>query len=599
MSKTTLRATPRPDDAVESSAPAEAGLFRAHFEHLPAPAYLWARRGGEFVLAAHNRAAAEVPLSRIADLLGVSARELFAEEPLVLADIEATARSGKARSREGEVRYRTGLVRRLELTCIALAPDLVAVHTLDVTERHEAERALRESEQRYRMIVDTAHEGILVTDADSVATLVNGRMAELLGYAPEELVGRSAFELVAEDMVEDARRYSAMLRAGRKAQFDLKLRHRDGSQVWFSVASAPTFDAEGRYRGAVSMLSDITQRRLREAAIRDSEARVRALLDAIPDMVMRIHRSGRYLDVYIAEAICDLLPIPPDDMVGRTAAELFGAEFGAEHERRVLATLESGRTELWEYEFEFKGSVRHVEARFTRIAPEEVVLVCRDNTERVALERELIAVGERERNRIGHDLHDGLAQLLTGIKLLLSSLTDELERAGLPQAAEAREAAELVQLASRQTSELAQGLSPMPQGAKLDDGLVRLAERSRTMFSVACRYVGDRALPDLGEEACGHLYRIAQEAVTNAIRHGRAREIAIDCAVVGRRIVLTVTDDGVGLSTSCEPAVTRGMGLSIMQFRARALGGVLTVAPDPAGGGTVVRCDCPLNLLRV
>lgn len=596
MNETNLPAAPPLVYEPEPLALGDPDLFRAHFEHLPGPAYLWARCGADFTLIAHNRAAAELPLSRIADLIGVRARELFADEPDVLADIEEAARSATAQSRETELHYKTGLTRRVALSYIPLTADLIAVHTLDVTERYEAERALRESEHRYRTIVDTAHEGIIVTDADSVMTFVNRRTAELLGYEPEEMIGKSALDLVAEDMVEEARRSKRMRRDGLKEQFDLKLRHRAGSSVWVSVASAPRHDAEGRYTGAVSMISDISQRRRQEAALRDSEARVRALLDAMPDMVLRIDRSGRHLDVYVSEAAFPQLPYRPDEIVGRTTAELFGEEFAEQHQRRLLAALESGRTEVWEYEFDFNGSNRHMEARFTKIGNDEVVVACRDNTDRVDLEREIVAIGERERNRIGHDLHDGLAQLLTGVKLLLSSLTEKLERAGLPHGPEAREATELVQLAIRQTSELARGLSSVPKGAKLHDGLMQLAEQSRSVFSVACRYVGSRALPELSEDACAHLYRIAQEAVTNAMRHGRARNIAIDCAVADQRIVLTVTDDGAGLPST--PAAAGGMGLSIMQFRANALGGVLTITPG-AESGVVVRCACPLAAHRI
>jgi len=596
MKQSSLRAAALPAYAAEYAALSDARLFRAHFERLPGPAYLWSRHGAEFVLIAHNRAAVEVPLSRITELLGITARELFAHQPFLLDDLEEAARSGIAQARETEFHYTTGLVRMVALTYIPLARDLVVIHTLDVTERYEAEKALRESERRYRTIVDTAHEGIWVSDAEGVTTFVNRHAAELLGYEPEQMIGKPVFEFVPEDMIEEAEQIRSRRNAGAKDQFDFKLKHRDGSTIWVSVAGAPIFDVEGRYAGAISMISDITERRSQEVALRDSEARVRVLLDAIPDMVMRVDRAGRHLDVYASEVAHPTLPYLPDQIIGRTCAELFDEEFAAEHQRRVLAALESGRTEVWEYEFDFSGSTRHMEARFTRISTDEVVVTCRDNTERIDLEREVIAIGERERNRIGHDLHDGLAQLLTGVKLLLASLSEKLERGGLPYGADAREATELVQLAIRQTSELARGLSPIPKGAKLHDGLMQLAEQSRSFFAVDCRYAGSKRLPVLSEEACAHLYRIAQEAVTNAVRHGRARKITIDCNVHDTRIVLTVADDGMGLPE--QPAARGGMGLSIMLFRANSLGGTLAIEPGEESG-TVVRCVCPLAPHRV
>ena len=591
----TRRGATRVAHAPKAAAALDAGLFRAHFEHLPAPAYIWERSGDDFRLIAHNRAAGELPLTRVKELLGVTARELFAHQAHVLADIYECARTGATVSRETDLLYTTGLNRKVAMTCIALTRDIVVVHTLDITERFEADRALRDSEQRYRTIVDNAHEGIWVTDRDSVTTFVNRRAAEILGYEPHEMVGKHAFDFMPPDALDEAKALRERRYQGIKEQFDFRLLHRDGSTIWVSVAGAPMFDLDGTFIGAISMLSDVTQRRNDEVALRASEAKVRLLLDAIPDMVIHVDRTGRHLDVYVSEAATPMLPYSIKDMIGRTCTELFDEEFGKEHQRHVLAALESGAPQLWEYEFEFRGSIRHMEARFTRMSDDEVLVTCRDNTERVNLQREVIAIGERERNRIGRDLHDGLAQLLTGVKLLLRSLSDRLAEEGSAYVEEARRASELVQHAIGHTSELARGLSPIPKGAQLSDGLMQLAEHSKKFFDIKCRYVGGRKLPALREEASAHLYRIAQEAVTNAVRHGRADSIDLSCDVVKQSITLTIADNGIGVPDL--EALPDGMGLSIMRYRASSLGGKLTIARG-ADGGTVVTCSCPLSLHR-
>jgi PAS domain S-box-containing protein len=344
------------------------------------------------------------------------------------------------------------------------------------------------------------------------------------------------------------------------------------------------------------MLSDITQRRNDEAALRASEARVRLLLATLPDMVTHLDRNGRHGDVYVSDNRRSSLPFPIEDMVGRTCTELFGEEFGSEHQRRVLAALESGTTQTWEYEFDFRGSMRHMEAHFTRIADDEVVVTCRDNTERVNLEREVIAIGERERNRIGHDLHDGLAQLLTGVKLLLQTLTNKLDEQGSEYSRDARRATDLVQHAIGQTSELARGLSPIPKGTKLSDGLIQLAKQATKFFFVKCRYTGSTRLSPLSEEASAHLYRIAQEAVTNAVRHGKAKSVELSCSGGNGRIALSISDDGIGFPD--HESARSGMGLSIMRYRARSLGGTLTLEHGP-NGGTIVKCSCPLSSHRL
>jgi PAS domain S-box-containing protein len=135
---------------------------------------------------------------------------------------------------------------------------------LDITERQQAEAALRASERRYRTLLDTAHESIWVIDAEDRTTYVNHRMAGLLGYQPEEMLGRPAYDFTETDQREEAHAQLEQRRQGIAAQFDFPLVHNDGSQVWVrSSASALTAD-DGSYAGAVAMMTDITAERRHE-----------------------------------------------------------------------------------------------------------------------------------------------------------------------------------------------------------------------------------------------------------------------------------------------------------------------------------------------
>src|SRR5262249_48249759 len=252
-----------------------------------------------------------------------------------------------------------------------------------------------------------------------------------------------------------------------------------------------------------------------------------------------------------------------------------------------------GRGEMQRGEYARKapgGSPRHIEARFVKSGDDEVVVTVRDFTDRVELEREVIASSERERTRIGQDLHDGLAQLLIGVRLMLTALHDKLELSGSPHSEDADSAVDLVSRAITQTSELAHGLSPIPKRGRLSDALRQLGQQSEALLGVrcdvACLCTG--LPPTLSETTATHLYRITQEAITNAVKHGKATQIEINCSTARGRIELTVADNGIGIPA--DATERGGLGLHIMSYRARAVGGDLTVL-QRAGGGTLVRCN--------
>ncbi len=576
---------------------ADQDLFRVHFDNLPRPAYIWRREGNDFALVAYNRAASEVPYSDVASLLGKTATDLQAESAHELfADLEHCARQRVILKREAEFRYiATGARRNLEITIVPLSDDIVVLHTEDITERRQTEQVLRDSEKKYRTIVDTAHEGIIAANLESVITYANRRAAEICGYTVDEILGRSSLAFCDPARLDDAIHLRDAFRRGERSRGDLCLRHRSGAEVWVSAAVSQVLDHTGRLTGLIYMIVDITERKRAEQALRDSETRMRALLDANPDLIVRLTRDGTYLDVHTTDPRVHYhLPLTMHDFIGRNVGELFEPEFAREHERYRHLALETGQMQRWEYVRKDPwGSPRHIEARFVKSGDDEVVVTVRDFTERVELEREVIASGERERTRIGQDLHDGLAQLLIGVRLLLSALRDKLTLSGSPHHDDADRAVDLVSRAIAQTSELAHGLSPIPKRGRLSDALRQLAQESEKLLGVHCdvafHCVGTP--PTLSETTATHLYRIAQEAITNAVKHGKATQIEVRCTTEPGRLELTVADDGTGIPTGATEG--DGLGLHIMSYRARAIGGDLSVVAR-AGGGTLVRCQAPL-----
>ena len=219
----------------------------------------------------------------------------------------------------------------------------------------------------------------------------------------------------------------------------------------------------------------------------------------------------------------------------------------------------------------------------------------RDITDRKRMQREILEAGERERNRIGQDLHDDLCQQLTGIACMGQALQQQLaargDDASRAESRAAMEIVEMVQRATQRARDLAKGLQPLNLEKRgLRVAMQELCASIELMFHVSCRFEGEDPGDDIEPAASLQLYRIAQEAASNAIRHGKARHILLDLVVAGGRLIMTIEDDGIGIA---QPLPQGGLGLQTMNYRARLVGGTLTV--EPISGGTVVTCSVPLR----
>lgn len=211
-----------------------------------------------------------------------------------------------------------------------------------------------------------------------------------------------------------------------------------------------------------------------------------------------------------------------------------------------------------------------------------------ENERRVArLEREILEISEQERRRIGQDLHDGLCQQLAGIELMSQVLEQNLAKRSKADAARAGEIARYVREAIGQTRSLARGLSPVTlESEGLASALIELGTGTEKLFGVTCQVECPGRVVVEPLSVATHLYRIAQEAVTNAIKHGKATEILIRFESSDHRMVLTITDNGSGFGQL--PPRQTGMGLRIMQYRSGMVGGTLKMENGPAGGARVV-----------
>lgn len=330
-----------------------------------------------------------------------------------------------------------------------------------------------------------------------------------------------------------------------------------------------------------------------EEALRISEERFRVALKHSHIVVFNQDTELRYTwfqNMPIAE--------PEKNVIGKTDEHLFPqneADRLAQIKLRVLATGSGARHEV-NCTIDGEQRVYDLTVEPVRDASGKIVGItgaAMDITEHKRLEKEVLQISEMEQRRIGQDLHDGICQHLAGIEMMSQVLGQNLEKKSPAQAKQAENIAGQIRDVIGQTRSLARGLSPVVlESEGLMAALAELAAHTKKLFRVECRF--DCPAPVYIHDliTATHLFRIAQEAVTNAIKHGKAKTIEISLESKLDKIILSVRDNGIGFSQ--KPAKTKGMGLRIMQYRAGMIGAAL-LTQKQSRGGTAIICFLPLR----
>jgi PAS domain S-box-containing protein len=341
-----------------------------------------------------------------------------------------------------------------------------------------------------------------------------------------------------------------------------------------------------------------------EASLANLEARYRALVEQIPVVVFMAYLDQGTGEAYVSPQIEAALgfsqsewledpvrwyqQIHPDDKMRWSveAAEMF---VSGKPLRSAYRVISRDNRVLW-FQCEAK-MIRHEDGR-----PWFIHGVGFDITERKRLEEAILEISAQEQRRIAQDLHDGRGQHLTGIAFMSKVLEDKLSDAALPEAREAAKIVSMVNQAIEHTRQLAHGLHPVPaETGGLMSALKKWAVEIEELFHIHCRFQCERPVHIPDANVATHLYRIAQEAVNNAIRHGKSQNIVISLTTKNGAGTLTIKDDGTGLLS--DSTTSPGVGLGIMNHRANMVGGSLKVQANE-GRGVSVSCVFPVRNLE-
>lgn len=441
----------------------------------------------------------------------------------------------------------------------------------------------------------TAPVGLCLMDCDLRFVRINERMALINGLAAEEHIGRTLAEVIPaiaeiveplyRQVIEDA---TPML--------DIEIKGRTLAQPEeerIYLASYFPLVRDSEVLGVNTMVQDITAQK--EV---DSELGQQAvLLNEVHDAVISSDLGGTIKSWNPAAA--KLYGYSEDEAKGQNVEILYFPEDRWMLPGVVLEPLrQAGNHQVTLRNRTRRGAEVYVDLRLTVLhnetgEPDLVIGCSNDITEKRALQEQLLRTAGLEQRRIGQELHDVIGQELLGLGYLAQSLASSLSESEPASAAEADRIVEGLERSLGKVRALSKGLIPVTvTGPGLADSLREMAEQIQGLEGVACTTSFEPEVSVSNDAVATQLYRIAQESVTNALKHGRAKKIHVGVEKIGGLLNLKIQDDGVGLETSSSPS--GGVGRQIMAFRAELIGGTLRVE-EQNKGGTLVNCTLPVE----
>lgn len=442
-------------------------------------------------------------------------------------------------------------------------------------------------------VYDTAPIGMCTVDLDLRYIRINRRMAELNGHTVEEHVGQRVRDLIPA-MAEAVEAPLREVISTGKPLLNVEVRGTTaaapGGETHAYLVSYYPLMRDGHVAGVNTVVQEITKRKAVEEKLRQQVEILEQVHDGVTAMelngtIQTWNRAAERLYGYTAR-----------EAIGQRIDFLFHEEDQQALRDRVIAALATeGVLQETLRSRKKDGSEFFVEARICLLKDESgeaigLIGCCHDVTEKRALRAELLEITAQEQRRIGQELHDGTGQELTGLNYLAFSharaLTDRRHR----NADTAVKIAEGLQRALKQVRFLSKGLLPVEVDADgLMAGLTELTVRMSEVNEVACTFHCKEPIPMLDQEVATQLYRIAQEALNNAIKHGRADSVELHLLRKDGVLRMEITDDGVGIPV---PHPKEGLGLRIMASRAELIGAKLEIGPAPRKG-TKVTCRLP------
>ena len=465
------------------------------------------------------------------------------------------------------------------------------------------EQVVSNIEAKYRALLEQIPAVVFMAyvDRGTSEAYVSPEIEAALGYSREEWLEDPVrwYDRIHPD---DKERWSVeaaeMFLSGKPLRSSYRVIARDGRVVWFHCDARMMRKPDGQPWFIHGVAFDISDLKHTERALQQERNFVAGILDTVGALVTVLDQDGRIVRFNRA---CELTTgFSLEEVRGKQIWEFFMLPEEVDRSRSVIEQL-SGDLLPMDYQSHWvthSGSSRLIAWSNSRLTdddnlPHYIIATGIDITEREQLERALLSISAREQRRIGQDLHDGLGQHLTGIAFMAKVHEEKLANTNFADSADAAKIVRLVNEAIRKTRELARGLLPVMSDRRgLMSALQLWASEVEDVFGISCKFDCENPVLIHDNSIATHLYHIAQEAVNNAMKHGKAQIVTIRLTAGDGYGKLLVIDDGVGINEDRTGA--QGMGLNIMTYRSSMIGGHLEVKRN-GSNGTIVSCEFPLK----
>ncbi len=480
---------------------------------------------------------------------------------------------------------------------------------IDRTQRWQAEAALRESEQRYRLLVETMNDGLGISDDQRRIAYVNPRLCELFGYAAEELLGQPLANYLDPANRQIFDDHFKRRQTGDHTSYELVWTRKDGTKLPTIISPRPMFDAQGRFKGSFAIITDITARLEAEAAVQRREQYFRQLTENVSDVIGLLTPKG--IISYVNPTIKRLLGYDPKQLVGKNAFDLIHPDELAPLQQLFAKLLrQTKETFTTEVQVRHRNGSWHVwEVKGKNLLHDPVVagivINAQDITDQKNLEAalkqsakklrsltaQIFTTQETERRRLSLELHDELGQSLTALKLQLRSIANKLRKDQTRLKQECSQMLEYINVVVEDVRRLSHDLSPsLLENVGLGAALHHLLENFRKFYRITENLYEldgiEAVLPAAGKI---HLYRIFQEILTNIEKHSQATEVTIKVARTDHHLSFSIADNGSGFPTEFtdRSAGSVGLGLPAISERVLMLGGTLEISSQEDAGARI------------